>query len=232
MARPVALVRRAATAGRATPRRNSRAIRPLVRDWEPGTGPVQLADRRADPRPVELGALRQRRPARRATRLDMMMAYFSPAAAPAAARSADRRGKGDTRLLLAAKTDNGATIGASPLLYGKLLKRGRGDLGIQPVQAAHQADRARRRGLSRQRQFRHAQPLHQPRADAADRGRARWPTGCATSSTSICPRRPAITRELHKRRATLSTASAGALSWFLVSVVDYTVSRRLNLGLD
>ena len=53
----------------------------------------------------------------------MVMAYFSPAA-----RLLGRIGriarKGQTRLLLAAKSDNGATIGASRILYGSLLKRG------------------------------------------------------------------------------------------------------------
>jgi cardiolipin synthase len=40
-----------------------------------------------------------------------------------------------------------------------------------------------------------------------------------------------ITRELHRRRLTLFNRLRWTLSWFLVAVVDYTVSRRLNLGL-
>jgi len=36
---------------------------------------------------------------------------------------------------------------------------------------------------------------------------------------------------LHARRATLWRRAQWWASWFLVSVVDYTVSRKLNLGL-
>ena len=40
-----------------------------------------------------------------------------------------------------------------------------------------------------------------------------------------------ITPALHKSRATLFNRVRWWLSWVLVSVVDYSVSRRLNLGL-
>jgi len=40
-----------------------------------------------------------------------------------------------------------------------------------------------------------------------------------------------ITRELHHQRRTLLNRVRWTLSWFLVNVVDYTVSRRLNFGL-
>jgi cardiolipin synthase len=36
---------------------------------------------------------------------------------------------------------------------------------------------------------------------------------------------------VHRARRTLLNRVRWTLSWFLVSVVDYTVSRRLNLGL-
>ncbi len=40
-----------------------------------------------------------------------------------------------------------------------------------------------------------------------------------------------ITPEIYAQRRTLLNRIRWRLSWFLVSVVDYTVSRRLNLGL-
>jgi cardiolipin synthase len=40
-----------------------------------------------------------------------------------------------------------------------------------------------------------------------------------------------ITPALHKSRATLFNRVRWNLGWLLVSVVDYTVTRRLNLGL-
>ena len=39
-----------------------------------------------------------------------------------------------------------------------------------------------------------------------------------------------ITPEIHAARATWCNRLRWRLSWFLVAVVDYTVSRRLNLG--
>ena len=41
----------------------------------------------------------------------------------------------------------------------------------------------------------------------------------------------AITPTEHKKRAGLWTRVRWNASWFLVAVVDYTVSRNLNLGL-
>ncbi len=40
-----------------------------------------------------------------------------------------------------------------------------------------------------------------------------------------------ITVPLHKQRATLWNRIRWNLSWLLVSVIDYTVTRRLNLGI-
>src|SRR5690606_38397642 len=40
-----------------------------------------------------------------------------------------------------------------------------------------------------------------------------------------------ITAEEHKKRATFWSRLRWGLSWFLITAVDYTVSRRLNLGL-
>lgn len=59
----------------------------------------------------------------RAQRLDMVEAYFSPGRGmmKRIARAARRRG---ARLILPALSDNGATIAAARLLYGPLLRRG------------------------------------------------------------------------------------------------------------
>ena len=47
----------------------------------------------------------------------------------------------------------------------------------------------------------------------------------------LIPASTAITPSLHKSRAGLLNRVRWNVSWFLVAVVDYTVSRRLNLGL-
>ena len=40
-----------------------------------------------------------------------------------------------------------------------------------------------------------------------------------------------VTLEWYRREATIFNRMRWRLSWFLVSVIDYTVARRLNLGL-
>jgi cardiolipin synthase len=40
-----------------------------------------------------------------------------------------------------------------------------------------------------------------------------------------------VTMALHRERRTVWNRIRWTLSWFLVTVVDYTVTRRLNLGL-
>jgi cardiolipin synthase len=40
-----------------------------------------------------------------------------------------------------------------------------------------------------------------------------------------------ITPQVNRRRATLFNRIRWNVAWFLVTVVDYNVSRRLNLGL-
>ena len=54
--------------------------------------------------------------------------------------------------------------------------------------------------------------------------RSQFVDGLMPASTHITP-------SVHKKRATVLNRVRWNLSWFLVAVVDYTVSRRLNLGL-
>ena len=157
------------------------------------------------------------------------MAYFSPAVR-LLARIGRIAKKGRTRLLLAAKSDNGATIGASRILYGKLLKRGARIWEFSPTK------------------------LHTKLIvldDAVYVGSANFDTRSLYINLELMlriedkalaerlreyfdqhlPASLPITRELHRQRRTLLNRVRWTLSWFLVNVVDYTVSRRLNLGL-
>ena len=205
-----------------------RAIRRLVRAWNPGTGPVRL---------LLGGPTRGLSPWARAVsndlvaarRLDMIMAYFSPAARLLAriGRIAKKR---ETRLLLAAKSDNGATIGASRLLYGPLLKRGARIWEFSPCKLHTKLivlDDAVYIGSANfdMRSLYINLEIMLRIEDAAL---------AETMRDFVSQHLPAsleITRALHKRRRTPWNRLRWALSWFLVSVVDYTVSRRLNLGL-
>ena len=205
-----------------------KAIRRLVRAWNPGTGPVRL---------LLGGPTRGLSPWARAvsddlisgTRLDMIMAYFSPAVRLLAriGRTAKKR---QTRLLLAAKSDNGATIGASRLLYGPLLKRGARIWEFSPCKLHTKLivlDDAVYIGSAnfdmRSLYINLEIMLRIEDRALADRMRA--------FVEQHLPASLEITREVHRKRLTPLNRLRWTLSWFLVTVVDYTVSRRLNLGI-
>ena len=212
----------------ANPRGAWKAIRRLVRAWNPGTGPVRL---------LLGGPTRGLSPWARAvsddllagTRLDMIMAYFSPAVRLLAriGRIARQR---QTRLLLAAKSDNTTTIAASRILYGPLLKRGARIWEFSPCKLHTKLivlDDAVYIGSAnfdmRSLYINLEIMLRIEDRALADRMRE--------FVDQHLPASLEITPELHRKRRTPLNRLRWTLSWFLVTVVDYTVSRRLNLGL-
>lgn len=157
------------------------------------------------------------------------MAYFSPNPRLRRRIRAIAR-KGKTNLLLAGKSDNGATIGASRALYKKLLAAGANIWEFQPCKLhtklivlddAGYLDSANfdMRSLYVNLEI----VLRIEDAKLAERMRA--------FIHDHLPAREHVTAELHAARATLWTRAKWWASWFLVSVADYTVSRKLNLGL-
>ncbi|MGX7894290.1 phospholipase D-like domain-containing protein [Tsuneonella sp. HG222] len=205
-----------------------RDIRRRVREWDSGTAPVQLLVG-GPTRGLSSWARCVSRDLIRGERLDMMMAYFSP---PFRLRKRIRRiaEKGNTRLVMAGKSDNNATIGASRALYRKLLKAG-----------------------AQLWEF-NACKLHTKLIvldDAVYMGSANFDMRSLYVNLEIVvriedkaladrmsafigqhiPASLEITPALHERRATVWNRIRWWSSWFLVSVVDYTVSRKLNLGL-
>lgn len=205
-----------------------RTIRRLIREWDPGTGKVGLLlggpTSKLSPwaRSVSLDL-------KRGKRLDMIMAYFSPA--QNLLRRIGRIARhGDTRLVMAGKSDNGATIGATRLLYGFLLKRRAKIYEFSPCKLHTKLivldDRVYigSANFDMRSLYINAEiMLRIDDADFADRMR--------TYVATHFPYCEEITPSVHRARATPINRIRWALSWFLVSVVDYTVSRRLNFGL-
>ncbi|WP_338447199.1 phosphatidylserine/phosphatidylglycerophosphate/cardiolipin synthase family protein [Pelagerythrobacter marensis] len=162
-------------------------------------------------------------------RLDMLMAYFSPP--PHLLRRIGRiASSGEARLVMAGRSDNGATIGAARSLYDYLLRKRARIWEFQPcklhtklivlddvvyVGSANFDMRSLYLNLELMLQVKDAA--------LAERMRAFIAHHIAASQ--------AITPALHKARATLFNRVRWNLGWLLVSVVDYTVTRRLNLGL-
>lgn len=212
----------------ANPRANWRAISKAIRDWEPGDGPVQVLI--GGPTRAPSGWTESiRRDLERGTRLDMIMAYFSPAS-----RMSRRIGglakRGVARLVMAGKSDNNATIGATRSMYHYFLGRGVKVWEFNPCKLHTKlivVDDAVYFGSAnfdmRSLYLNLELMLRIEDADLADRMRDFVGQHLVAAEE--------ITPQLNKQRATLFNRIRWNFAWFLVAVVDYNVSRRLNLGL-
>ena len=204
------------------------AIRRIVRQWDAGKGPVRLLVG-GPTKGLSSWARCVSEDLIAGDRLDMMMAYFSPPKR-LQRRIARIAEKGDTRLVMAGKSDNNATIGATRALYRYLLKR---DARIWEFGACKLhtklivLDDAVYVGSAnfdmRSLYLNLELMLRIEDAALADRMR--------DFVSQHLPASEAITPALHKQRSTLWNRLRWRLSWFLVAVMDYTVTRRLNLGL-
>ncbi len=205
-----------------------RAIRRIVREWDQGTGPVQLLVG-GPTRGLSSWARCVSNDLIRGERLDMMMAYFSPPRR-LVRRIARIAAKGHTKLVLAGKSDNGATIGAARALYRPMLRKGAQVWEFVPcklhtklivlddrvyVGSANFDMRSLYINLELMVLIEDAALAERMRAFIAQH---------ADASLAITP-------DVHEVRATWWNKLRWRLSWFLVGVLDYTVSRRLNLGL-
>lgn len=205
-----------------------RSIRRMVRDWDGGSGPVQLL-LGGPTRMTSAWARMAKLDIARASRLDLVMAYFSP---PGSMRRQIRRlaRRGRARLVMAGKTDNGATIGASRALYGGLLRAGASVAEFQPCKLHMKlmvVDDISYFGSANldMRSVRLNLELMVRIEDAALAERLRGLVDHMERWSEP------VTRELHRKRGTLFNRIRWQIGWFLVYVLDYTVTRRLNLGL-
>lgn len=164
-----------------------------------------------------------------ARQLDMAMAYFSPGQGllRRLGRVAQR---GRARFVMAGKSDNAATIGASRLLYGYLLRK-RADVweyrpcklhmklivvdDVVYIGSANFDVRSLFVNVELMLRIADADFAAQMRRFVAD----------------LRPDCDVITAETHKARAGWWTRLRWTLAWFVVGVADYTVSRKLNFGL-
>lgn len=204
------------------------AIRRLVRDWDAGDGPVQLL-LGGPSRITSAWARTVKRDIARGSRLDLAMAYFSP---PRSIRRLIRKlaQRGSARLILAGKSDNVTTIGAARALYGGLLRAGAKIAEFEPCKLHLKllvVDDVTYFGSANfdMRSIRLNLELMVRVEDADLAGRVRAMIDHLEASSEP------VTREWYREKATILSRIRWRLSWFLVSVVDYTVARRLNIGL-
>lgn len=162
-------------------------------------------------------------------RLDMYMAYFSPS--PKLLRRIARiAAKGQTRLVMAGKSDNNVTLGASRSLYDYLLRHGARIWEFTPCKlhtkliVLDDAVYIGSANFDMRSLYINLEIMLEVRdAGFAARMRDYLDHQIAASEE--------ITPQVQARRATLWNRIRWNLSWLVVSVIDYTVTRRLNFGL-
>jgi cardiolipin synthase A/B len=206
-----------------------RNVRHLTRNWRPGEGTVQWLLGGPTNRISPLGLV-LKKALENASRLDIVAAYFSPSQAilRRIARAA-KQGK-SSRLIMAGKTDNGATIGAARSLYRYLTRR---ESRIFEYQT---------------------RPLHMKLFvidDAVFIGSANLDVRSLFINMEIMVRiedavfaahlRQLIdglvaqsveqTRALLAKRDSYWSRFKSALAYFLVNSVDYSIGRRIKFGL-
>lgn len=217
----------------ASRKQSFRQLRAMIRHWQPVRHP-DLGDqfrwliggptRRLSPWAQEV-----KRDLQKGRRIDMVAAYFSPG------RGMLRRiGKlakhGVARIVFPSRSDNGATIAAARLLYGPLLKHGARIWEYQPCKlhmkliVIDDATYIGSANFDMRSLFLNLElMLRIDDAALADRMRG-FITARIGESQEITP-------ALHDARRGPVTFVTQWISYLLVGVIDYTVTRRLNFRL-
>ena len=214
----------------AAPNPRFRDLRRLVRRWDTGAGPVRwLVGGPVLRRSSWARALRQAIGAAR--HLAISTAYFSPDAAVLRRIGSVTRRGGTTHIVLPARSDNAATVGAARLLYGFLLKRRAALFEFEPSLLHNKlivADDVVLVGSANldMRSLYLNLELVLRIEDSALAARCRaLITAQQAQSTAISP-------ALHKARASWFNRLRWFAAWLVVGALDYSVTRRLNLGLE
>jgi cardiolipin synthase A/B len=205
-----------------------RKLRRVIRAWKPGNGPIQWLLGGPTNR-ISPWALRLKKELETARNLQFVSAYFSPSQSILRRIAKVTRG-GGSQIVLAGKTDNGATIGAARSLYKYLLKRGAHIYEFQ------------------------TRPLHMKLLildDACYIGSSNLDTRSLFINMEIMVRiedaalaahlRNIIqnmadhseeqTLALQRSRNSIFTRAKWMLSYLLVNSVDYTIGRRIKFSL-
>ncbi len=164
-----------------------------------------------------------------ARQLDMAMAYFSPGQGLLRRLGRVAR-RGRARFVMAGRSDNAATIGASRLLYGYLLRKGAEIWEYRPCRLHMKlivVDDVVYIG-SANFDVRSLFVNVEVMVRIAD---ADFAAQMRRFIAALEPDCEVVTAGSHKARGTWLTRLRWTLAWFIVGVVDYTVSRKLNFGL-
>ena len=208
----------------------SRPLRGALDRWSEPSGPVRWLlggpARRLSP-----WALSVKRDMKQAKRLDMIAAYFAPNPRMLKRIEGVARYGQQARVLTAAKSDNNATIGAARHCYRRLLRRGVRVFEYQPTKLHTKlfvVDDVVHIGSANfdMRSLYLNLELMLRIEDAAFAGHLR------TYFEGELARSAEITREAHRARSTVMERIKWGIAYFVVAVVDYGVTRRLNFGIE
>lgn len=204
-------------------------LRRLIREWPVDNGPVSWLVGGPTQR-LSPWARAVRSDLEGARQLDMAMAYFSPG--QGMLRRLGRVARtGRARFVMAAKSDNPATIGASRLLYGYLLRQKAAIWEYQPCRlhmkliVIDDVVHVGTANFDMRSLFVNVEVMLRVK----DAGFAQQMRHFLDGLEPDCE---VMTVQKHKARANWLTRLRWTLAWFVVGVADYTVSRRLNFGLD
>ncbi len=213
----------------ADPKPRFRDLRHMVREWRDPGGRVRWLVGGPTVR-LSPWARTFRRELSRGGNVALVMAYFAPNAGLLRRFGRVARNGGQVRMLLPARSDNAATVGAARLLYGFLLKRGV-CIGEYEPQRLHMKliviDDVVLIGsanLDMRSLYVNMEMVLRVR-DAA------FARQCRAFIATQEEQATAITPELHRRRAGVLNRLRWLASWLVVSAIDYSVTRRLNFGL-
>ena len=167
---------------------------------------------------------------RRGRRLDMIFAYFAPPGAMLR-RIGRLARRGTARIVTAAHSDNTTTIAAARHSYSRLLRRNAEVYEYQPAKLHTKlviVDDVVHIGSSNF-DYRSLYLNLEVMLRIQDAGFADAMRGYFEGELKDCK---AITPQVHKQRASLWRRLKWAVSHFLVNIMDYSVTRRLNLSAD
>jgi len=208
---------------------NIRSLRKIVREWDACTPQFHWLLGGPSNR-LSHWAVGIKNDLEKGKRLDLVTAYFSPGQGLIRRIGGISKRGGQSRILLAGRSDNKATIGASRLLYGYLLKRGTKILEYQPrrlhtkLVIVDDAVYIGSANFDLRSLFINVEMMLRIEDKAfADHARL------LVDKMSI--EALAITPALHKSRRSLLNRLRWTLSYFFVNTLDYTVTRRLNFGI-
>lgn len=206
-------------------RQSFRMLRALVRAWHDGRGRFRWL--MGGPTTGPSGLARTiRQDLEKARELDMVAAYFSPGNRMLA-RIKRIALRGRARLTLASRSDNTATIAAARLLYGPLLRAGVEIHEYKPCKLHMKTiviDDAVFAGSANfdMRSLYLNLEIMLRIEDAEFAAKMRQFIDSTMSDTLH------ITPEVHRARRTPFRLIKGWISYFLVGVLDYKITRKLN----